>query len=98
VPYPTLLALIGLAVTLLAMYTTGRRPSRRRALSSVAAAVGLLALDTTFLCNCRMTLPWAEWAMLAGCFALVLAAVGRPWLRRALALGLAAASFAVFIH
>jgi hypothetical protein len=98
VPHPTLVALIGLAVTVLAVYTAGRRPSRRRALSSVAAAGLLLAFDSTLLCRCHAPVPWAEWAVLAACFALVLSAVGRPWLRRALAFGLVAASVVVFVH
>ena len=89
---PTLVALVALASTVLAVYTRGRRPTRRRALWSFATAGLLLVFDTLFICACRRDIPWSEWVLLAACLALVVAAVQPRWLRFALGLGLVAAS------
>jgi hypothetical protein len=93
----TVIALVGLAATVVAIKTTGRRPTPRRAMLSVLAAFVLMVFEASLLvCNCHQSAsPWSGWAVLWACFALVLAAVGRPWLRRGLACALVLASLAV---
>lgn len=88
--------LVAVVTTALAVFATGRRPSRRRAVLSVAAAVLVFFVQSTlFLCRCEQRNPIAEWALMAACFAIAMAGVGNPWLRRALAVSLVVASFAL---
>ena len=90
--------LVAVAITALAVRTAGRRPSRARALLSIAAGITVLLFHSTLmLCACRRANPIAEWALMAACFAIVLAGVGKPWLRRSLAIALVVASV-VLVH
>ena len=93
-----LVSLLAVAITVLVVRASGRRPSRARAIASIAAGIAVFIFQSTLmLCHCRRANPIAEWALMAACFAIVVAGVGKPWLRRGLALTLVVASF-VLVH